>query len=48
MLIILQLRIRSGIIQQLKDLKELEVTGVLTAEQFKEQKETLLKEMSNL
>ncbi|CAB4009885.1 Hypothetical predicted protein [Paramuricea clavata] len=43
-----KLRIRSGIIQQLKDLKELEETGVLTAEQFKEQKETLLKEMSNL
>ena len=44
----LQVQVRSTIIQQLKDLKVLEETGTLTAEQFKEQKENLLKEMSNL
>ena len=44
----LQVKVRSTIIQQLKDLNVLEETGILTAEQFKEQKENLLKEMSNL
>ena len=47
-ILLLQVRIRSGIIQQLKDLKILEESGVLTAEQFNAQKENLLKEMSNL
>ena len=41
----LQVQVRSTIIQQLKDLKVLEETGILTAKQFKEQKENLLKEM---
>ena len=44
----LQVQVRSTIIQQFKDLKVLEQTEILTAEQFKEQKENLLKEMSNL
>ena len=39
---------RSMIIQQLKDLKCLEETGVLTTEQFKQQREKLLEEMTNL
>ena len=36
-----QIRMRSMIIQQLKDLKCLEETGVLTTEQFKQQREKL-------
>ena len=43
-----QIRMRSMIIQQLKDLKCLEETGVLTTEQFKQQREKLLEEMTNL
>ena len=46
--LILQLQIRSEIIQQLKDLKVLEESGVLTAGEFQGQKGKLLKEMSNL
>ena len=34
----LQVQVRSTIIQQLKDLKVLEETAILTAEQFKETK----------
>ena len=46
--LILQLQIRSEIIQQLKDLKVLEESGVLTAGEFQKQKEKLLKDVSNL
>ena len=44
----LQIQLRSGIIQQLKDLKSLEECSVLTKEQFEEQRNKLLKEMSNI
>jgi hypothetical protein len=39
---------RSSIIQQLKDLKSLEETGILTEQQFTEQKAKLLEELSSL
>ena len=44
----LQIQLRSAIIQQLKDLKSLEECSVLTKEQFEEQQNKLLKEMSNI
>jgi hypothetical protein len=44
----LQIQLRSGITQQLKDLKSLEECSVLTKEQFEEQRNKLLKEMSNI
>ena len=44
----LQIQLRSAIIQQLKDLKSLEECSVLTKEQFEEQRNKLLKEMSNI
>ncbi len=43
-----QIQLRSGITQQLKDLKSLEECSVLTKEQFEEQRNKLLKEMSNI
>ena len=43
-----QIQIRTAIIQQLKDIKSLEEIGVLTKEQFEEQRNKLLNEMSNM
>lgn len=39
---------RSAIIQKLKDLKSLKDTGVLTNEEFAQQKEKLLEDFSSL
>ena len=44
----LNARLRSMIIQQLKDLKDLEETGVLDAEEFQAQKKKLANELLSL
>ena len=39
---------RSALMQQLKDLKSLEDAGILTTEQFSQQKEKVLAELTNI